>query len=184
MADWVMPLFTIVVAVALLVETLAIAAMFIAVLRLVRRIDSVTERVQGRLDPLISKIQLLLDDLQPRISCAVTEASYLVHSARKQSERTDRKITEVTDELRTKLVRLDEKVAATLDSVEVAGSRIRHAVLAPFRSIKALTTGVQTGINAYRDRSRQSDEWIDLPEQRIRYRSDAEASESRRRFSN
>ncbi len=183
MADWVMPLFTIVVAVALLAETLAIAAMFMGITRLVKRIESTTERVQGRLYPLISQIQLHLDELQPRISYAVTEASDLVHSARKQTERTDRKITEVTDELRTTLVRLDQKVGATLDTVEVTGSRIRHAVLAPVRSMKALTTGIQTGINTYRERSRQSDEWTDLPEERIRYRSEAEVAESRRPFS-
>ena len=109
MADWVMPLFTIVVAVALLVETLAIAAMFMGILSLVRRVESVTERVQGRLYPLISQIQVHLDDLQPRIGCALTEASDLVHSARIQVERTDRKITEVADELETRLVRLDLK---------------------------------------------------------------------------
>ena len=182
MADWVMPLFTIVVAAALLAETLAIAAMFMGILGLVRRVESATERVQGRLYPLISQIQSHLDDLEPRIGSAVTEASYVVHSARMQAERTDRKITEVTDELRTKLVRLDLRAAATLDTVEVTGSRIRHAFLAPVRSIKALTTGIQTGINTYRGRFRQSDEWDDLPEERIRYRSEAEASESRKPF--
>ena len=183
MADWVMPLFTIVVAVALLVETLAIAAMFMGILSVVRRVESVTERVQGRLYPLISQIQLHLDDLQPRIGSTITEAAELVHSARIQAERTDRKITEVTDELRTTLVRLDVRVGAALDTVEDTGSRIRHAVLGPVRSIKALTTGIQTGISTYRERSRQSDEWVDLPEDRIRYRSEAEASESRRPFS-
>ena len=183
MADWVMPLFTIVVAVALLAETVAIAAMFIGITRLVRRIESATERVQGRLYPVISQIQLRLDELEPSITHALTEASDLVHSARKQKERTDRRITEVTDEL-TKLVRLDQKMGATLDTVEVTGSRIRHAVLAPVRSVKALSAGIQTGINTYRERSRQADEWIDRPEERIRYHSVAEASESRRPFSN
>ena len=46
---------------------------------------------------------------------------------RKQAERTDRKITEVSDELRSKLVRLDQKMGATLDTVEVTESRIRHS---------------------------------------------------------
>ena len=83
------------------------------------------------------------------------------------------------------LRRADTETAtrATLDAVEVTGSRIRHAVLAPVRSIKALTTGIQTGINTYRRRSRQWDEWTDLPEERIRYRSEAEAAESRRPIS-
>jgi hypothetical protein len=183
MADWVMPLFTIVVAVALLVETVAIAAMFLGITRLVKRIDSAAARVQGRLYPLISQIQLHLDELQPRIACAVTEAADLVHSARIEVERTDRKISEVSDELRTKLVRLDQKVGATLHTVDVTGSRIRHAVLAPVRSMRALTAGIQTGINTYRERSRQAEEWNDVPEERIRYRSEAEAAESRRPFS-
>jgi len=103
---------------------------------------------------------------------------------RKQAERTDREITEVSAELRSKLVRLDQKIGAALDTVEVTGSRIRHAVLAPVRSVKALSTGIQTGINTYRERSRQSDEWIDMAEERIRYHSVAEASGSRRPFSN
>ena len=184
MADWGMPLYTIVVAVALLVETVAIAAMFIGITRLVRRVESATERVQGRLYPVISQIQFRLDELEPSITRALTEASDFVHSARRQAERTDRRITEVSDELRSKLVRLDQKMGATLDTVEVTGSRIRHAVLAPVRSVKALSAGIQTGINTYRERSRQADEWIDRPEERIRYHSVAEASESRRPFSN
>ena len=183
MADWVMPLFTIVVAVALLVETAAIAAMFMGVARLVKRIDSTTERVQGRLYPLISQIQLRLDELEPSISCALTEASDFVHTARKQAEQTDHKINEVSEELRSKLIRLDQKMGATLDTVEVTGSRIRHAVLAPVRSVKALSTGIQTGINTYRERSRQSDEWTGVPEERRRYHSVAEVAESRRPFS-
>lgn len=178
-----MPLFTIVVAAALLVETVMIAAMFMGMLRVVRRVESATERVQGRLYPLISQIQLRLDELEPSISCALTEASDFVHSARRQAERTDRKITEVSDELRSKLVRLDQRVGATLDTVEVTGSRIRHAVLVPVRSVKALSTGIQTGINTYRERSRQADEWTDEPEDRIRYHSAAEAAESRRPLS-
>ena len=183
MADWVMPLFTIVVAAALLVETLMIAAMFIGITRLVKRVESATERVQGRLYPVISQIQFRLDELQPRISIAVTEAADLVHSARKQAERTDRQITEVTEELRLKLARLDQKMGATLDTVEVTGSRIRHAVLAPVRSVKALSAGIQTGINTYRERSRQEDEWTDVREERRHHDSAAEVAESRRPFS-
>ena len=81
-------------------------------------------------------------------------------------------------------IRLDQKAGATLDTVDVMGSRIRHAVMAPIRSMRALTTGIQTGIHTYRERSRQADEWNDPPEERIRYRSEAEVAESRRPFSN
>lgn len=183
MADWVMPLFTIVVAVALLVETLAIAAMYFGVRSLVRRMDSAAESLQRRVYPVISQVQVRLDELQPKISSAIDEAAYMVHTARMQTERTDRKITEVSDHIRERILVIDEKIAATLDAVDSTGARVRHAVLAPVRSFKALTTGIQTGINTYRQRSREADgEWIDVAEEELRYHSEAEAPESRRPF--
>jgi len=167
MADWVMPLFTIVVAVALLMETLVIAVMFVALRRLTGRVEKLTDRVQGRVFPLISQFQVRFDEVQPRISDAVFQATELVHSARKQAERTDRVITETTDRLRIKLVQADQKITGSLELIEDTGSRIRRGVLAPFRSIKALTAGIQTGINVYRSRSRESTEQIDLSEKWI-----------------
>ena len=128
MADWVMPLFTIVVAVALLIETLLIAVMLIAFRRLTARIEKLTDRVQGRVFPLISQFQLRFDEVQPRISDAVFQATGLAHSARKQAERTDRVITETTDRLRIKLVQADQTITGSLELIEDTGSRIRRAV--------------------------------------------------------
>jgi F0F1-type ATP synthase membrane subunit b/b' len=179
MADWVMPLFTIVVAVALLMETLVIAVMFIAFRRLTGRIEKLTDRVQGRVFPLISQFQLRFDEVQPRISDSVTQASDLVHSARKQAEQTDRMITETTDRLRIKLVQADQTIAGSLELIEDTGSKIRRAVLAPVRSLKALTAGIQTGVNVYRSRSRESTEQIDLSEEWIAPDANPEAYDPR-----
>ena len=167
MADWVMPLFTIVVAVALLMETLVIAVMFVALRRLTGRVEKLTARVQGRVFPLISQFQLRFDEVQPRISDAVFQATGLVHSARKQAERTDRVITETTDRLRIKLVQADQTITGSLELIEDTGSRIRRAVLAPFRSIKALTAGIQTGVSVYRARFHESVDPMDLSEKWI-----------------
>jgi hypothetical protein len=182
MADWVMPLFTIVVAVALLMETLVIAVMFIALRRLTGRIEKLTDRVQGRVFPLISQFQVRIDEVQPRISDAVFQATGLVHSARKQAERTDRVITETTDRLRIKLVQADQTITGSLELIEDTGSRIRRRVLAPFRSIKALTAGIQTGINVYRTRLQESAEPIDPSEDWMPSQAEAESSDFRTEF--
>jgi len=179
MADWVMPLFTIVVAVALLMETLVIAVMFIAFRRLTGRIEKLTDRVQGRVFPLISQFQLRFDEVQPRISDAVIQASELVHSARTQVERADRVITETTDRLRIKLVQADQKITGSLELIEDTGSKIRRAVLAPLRSIKALTAGIQTGISVYRTRFHESAEPMDLSEDWIAPDANPEAFDPR-----
>jgi hypothetical protein len=179
MADGVMPLFTIVVAVALLMETLVIAVMFIAFRRLTRRIEKLTDRVQGRVFPLISQLQLRFDEVQPRISDAVIQASELVHSARTQVEKTDRVITETADRLRIKLLQADQKITGTLELIEDTGSNIRRAVLAPVRSIKALTAGIQTGVSVYRTRFHESAEPMDLSEEWIAPDGNPEAYDPR-----
>jgi hypothetical protein len=179
MADWVMPLFTIVVAVALLMETLVIAVMFIALRRLMGRIEHLTDRVQGRVFPLISQFQVRIDEVQPRISDAVFQATGLVHSARKQAERTDRVITETTDRLRIKLVEADQTITGSLELIEDTGSRIRRRVLAPFRSIKALTAGIQTGVSVYRARFHESVDPMDLSEEWIAPDANPEAYDPR-----
>jgi hypothetical protein len=181
MADWVMPLFTIVVAVALLMETVVIAVMLIAFRRLTGRLEQLTDRVQGRFFPLISQLQLRIEAIQPRISSAVNEATEFAHSARKHAERTDRIITETTDRLRIKLIETDQKITGALELVENTGSRIRRAVLAPVRSVKALTAGIQTGIDVYRTRSRQS-ERIDYSADWMSPQARAEGSESTERW--
>jgi hypothetical protein len=59
------------------------------------------------------------------------------------------------------------------------GSKIRRTVSAPFRSIKALTAGIQTGVNVYRTRSRESTEQIDLSEEWIAPDANQEAYDPR-----
>jgi hypothetical protein len=179
MADWVMPLFTIVVAVALLMETLVIAVMFIAFRRLTGRIEPLTDRVQGGVFPLISQFQLRTDEIQPRISDAIIQASEVVHSARKQAERTDRVITETADRVGIKLLQADQKITGTLELIEDTGSRIRRVVLAPVRSIKALTAGIQTGVSVYRKRFHESAEPMDLSEEWIAPEANPAASNPR-----
>jgi hypothetical protein len=179
MADWVMPLFTIVVAVALFMETLVIAVMFIAFRRLTGRIEQITERVQGRVFPLISQFQLRIDEVQPRISDAIIQATELVHSARKPAERTDRMITETGDHLRSNLVQTDETITGALELIEDTGSRIRRVVLAPVRSIQALTAGIQAGVSVYRTRFHESAEPMDLSEEWIAPDANPEAYDPR-----
>jgi hypothetical protein len=164
MADWVMPLFTIVVAIALLLETLVIVGTFIALKGLIRRIDKLGDLLEGQLFPRISRLQSWAEDVQPRISGVITEASEAVHSARKQVERTDRVITETSDRLRTKLLYADERISVALESIETTGARIRQTVTAPVRSAKALLTGIRTGLSSYRTNVRQSLERIEPAE--------------------
>jgi hypothetical protein len=158
MANWVMPLFVAVVGVALFMQMLMFAAMFVAMRRLSQRVTRIANELQGRVLPLVSRLEVWVEEAQPRVSGALYEASEMTHIARHQVERADQIITEAADRLRMRLVRSDHVVTGVLESIEDAGFRIRRSVRAPVRSARAVFRGIQTGFDFYRGRPRRAEE--------------------------
>jgi hypothetical protein len=158
MANWVMPLFVAVVGVALFMQMLMFAAMLIAMRRLSQRVTRIADELQGRFFPLVSRLEVWVDEAQTRVSGALYEASEATHTARRQVERADRIVTEASERLRTRLVRADHVMTGVLESIEDAGFKIRRSVRAPVRSATALFRGIQGGLDFYRGRRRRRED--------------------------
>lgn len=158
MANWVMPLFAAVVGVALFMQMLMFAAVFMAMRRLSQRVTRIADELQGRFFPLVSRLEVWVEEAQTRVSGALYEASEATHTARRQVERADRIVTEASDRLRMRLVRADHVMTGTLEAIEDTGFTIRRSVRAPVRSATALLRGIQGGFDFYRRRGRRRDE--------------------------
>jgi hypothetical protein len=157
MANWVMPLFVTVAGVALFMQMLMFAAMFLAMRRLSQRVTRIADDLQSRFFPLVSRLEVWVEEAQPRVSGALYEASEATHIARHQVERADRIVTEASDRLRMRIVHSDHILTGVLESIEDAGFRIRRSVRAPVRSATALFRGIQTGFDFYRGRRRRTE---------------------------
>jgi hypothetical protein len=158
MANWVMPLFVAVVGVALFMQMLMFAAMFMAMRRLSQRVTRIADELQGRFFPLVSRLEVWVEEAQPRVYGALYEASKMTHTARHQVERADRIITEVADRLRMRIVHSDHVLTGVLESIEDTGVKLRRSVRAPVRSATAWFRGIQTGFDFYRGRGRRTEE--------------------------
>jgi predicted lipase len=154
MANWVMPLFAAVVGVALFMQMLMFAAMFMAVRRLSQRVTRIADGLQSRVFPLVSRLEVWVEEVQPRVSGALYDASEMTHRARHQVERADRIVTEAADRLRMRIVDSDRVLTGVLESIEDAGFMIRRSVRTPVRSVRAMFRGIQTGFDFYRGRRR------------------------------
>jgi hypothetical protein len=152
MASWVMPLFVIVAAVSLFIQMLIFGAMFLTVLRLSKRMEEITDDLQRRVNPVISRLQMLVEEAQPRISGMISDAAEVTHVARNQAQRVDRVLTEAVDRLRMQLVHADQILTGALETVEETGARLRNSVWRPVLSVSALVRGIQTGLEFYRGR--------------------------------
>lgn len=156
MASWVMPLFVIVAAVALFMQMLIFGAMFLTIRRLSKRMEDLADDMQRRVNPTLSRLQMLVEEAQPRIAGMLSDAAEMTHVARGQVQRVDRVVTEAVDRLRTQLVHADQILADALETVEETGARIRSTVWRPVQSFSALLHGIQTGLEFYRGRRREA----------------------------
>jgi methyl-accepting chemotaxis protein len=151
MDKWV-DVFVVVASVAIVVQAVMLTALFLQIKRLSERLERFTGDLESRLTPILSRVQIFLEDTQPRISEMVADAAHVVYLARAQAQKVDRVFTEASDRLRGQLVRADRILTGALEAVEDAGSKFTHSVWRPVQKVSALMQGIKVGIDLLRAR--------------------------------
>jgi methyl-accepting chemotaxis protein len=151
MDKWVQ-VFVVVAALAIVVQTAMLTALFLQMKRLSERLERFTGDLETRLTPILSRVQFFIEDTQPKISEMVADAAHVVYLARAQAQKVDRVFTEASDRLRGQLVRADRILTGALEAMEDAGSKFSHNVWRPVQKVSALMQGIKVGIDLLRTR--------------------------------
>jgi hypothetical protein len=149
MESW-MPFFVIVTAVAIVLQAIMLIALFLQLRRTAARVEETISDLNTRLSPIISRLQILVDDVSPRISGLVADASELTRLARSQAQKVDRILTETMERLRLQLIHVDQILTGAMEAVEEAGSRMRDTVWGPVVKASAMIRGIQSGLEFLR----------------------------------
>ena len=144
--------FIVVASIAIVVQAAMLTALFFEMKRLSARLERFTTDLESRLTPILSRVQIFLEDTQPRIAEMVADAAHVVYLARAQAQKVDRVFTEASDRLRGQLVRADRILTGALEAVEDAGSKFTHSVWRPVQKVSALMQGIKVGIDLLRSR--------------------------------
>lgn len=155
MQSW-MPFFVMVTAIAVVLQMVILAALFFQLRRLMEEMNRVISDLNARLGPILTRVQILLEETQPRISNLVADASHIVYLARTQAQKVDRVFSDAAERLRAQLVHADRILTGALEAVEEAGSQFRRSVWAPFHKASALVQGIKVGLDFLRSRKRPS----------------------------
>jgi hypothetical protein len=142
--------FIVVASIAIVVQAAMLSALFFELRRLSARLERLTDDLQTRITPILTRMQFLLEDAQPKISEMIADASHVVYLARAQAQKFDRIFTEASDRLRGHLVRADRILTGTLEAVEDAGSKFRHGFWRPMQKASALLQGIKVGLDLLR----------------------------------
>jgi hypothetical protein len=150
-----MAFFSIVAAIALVVQVGILIGLFLQLRKTTESINRMAADLHTRMGPILTRTQIMLDDTQPKISALVEDASHMVYLARIQAQKMDKVFTEASDRLRGQLVRVDRILTGTLEAVEDAGAQVRRNLLAPMQKVSALVQGIKIGLDVLRSRRPQ-----------------------------
>src|ERR1700721_3387564 len=101
--------------------------------------------VNDKVTPLISRVQILVEEISPRITGIVADASEITRLARGEAQKLDRILNEALERLRMQLIHVDHILTGAMEAVEEAGSHLRQSVWGPVMRATAIIRGVQAG---------------------------------------
>jgi hypothetical protein len=160
-----MEFFSIVAAIALVVQVAILIGLFLQLKRTTESINRMINDLHNRVGPILTRTQILLEDTQPKLSNLVDDASQVVYLARAQAQKMDRVFTEASDRLRGQLVRADRILTGTLEAVEDAGTQVRRSFLGPVQKASAVVQGIKIGLDFLRSRRREKEPLHETMEQ-------------------
>jgi hypothetical protein len=143
-------LFVAVTAIAFVLQLAINLMLFLQVRRLVANVDRTLGDIRVQIGPTLTRIHVLVDDVSPRITGIILDASELTRMARSQAQKVDRVVTETIERLRMQLIHVDQILTGAMETIEDAGSQLRQTVLGPIAQATALIRGIQTGIEFFR----------------------------------
>jgi hypothetical protein len=148
--------FSIVAAIALVIQVVMLTLLFFQMRKTSENVNRLVGDLQTRVGPILTRVQILLDDTQPKISSMVTDASHIVYLARGQAQKIDRVVTDAADRLRGQLVHADRILTGTLEAVEDAGFKFKNSFWRPMQKASALVQGIKVGLDLLRSRRGKS----------------------------
>jgi uncharacterized membrane protein len=149
MESW-MPYFVVVTTLAIVVQAILLIVLFLQLRRTAVRVGQVIGDLNLRLAPIISRVEILLEDVSARVPSIISDAAELTHLARGQVQKVDHVLTETLERLRLQIIHIDQTLSGFMEAGEEAGSRFRQTIWDPLVKATALIRGIQTGLECYR----------------------------------
>ena len=155
MENTVLTSFVVVTAVAVLLQMLILAGMFVALRKTSAKVESLAEEVKTKVLPTAQLAHEMITELRPKITTVMDNVSVSTTMMRNQMERIDATLTDIIDRTRLQVIRADEFVNHTMDKLEETREAVQRTVVSPVRHISGLMHGVTAGLEAFFSRKRE-----------------------------
>lgn len=159
--------FIAVTSVAVVLQTAILAGMYVSMRKMMERTESLQQRVNEQVVPLVAKVRSLVDESAPKLQLVVTNLGSLVDESRpklqqmvsniaesssllrSQAGKIDEAVTEFVDKARGQAGRAEVLASRTMERVDSTAAAVQHSVLTPLRHLSGLAEGVMAGVSQF-----------------------------------
>jgi 5-hydroxyisourate hydrolase-like protein (transthyretin family) len=156
MSPWV-EAFIIISGIAIVMQMAILAAMYFQLRTSLNHFTKIANDLHARLDPLLGRINHILEDSEDRITSIMGDAAEVTRLARSQAQKVDRVFTDAVERLRIQVIRADQILTGTLEVIDEAGSKFRKTLWGPVQQASALIKGLKVGLDYIRGQRRRSE---------------------------
>jgi methyl-accepting chemotaxis protein len=142
---------------AVAISTLCIcimAAVAIVLYRLMSKLQTKTESMMARVEPIVDTVKRLADENAPKFSGIATRAKEIADNAKDisdvakdQAHRFAEVGRDIADRTKVQVARVDAVVDDTVDQVHHAGNNVKDAVMKPMREASGVLAGVKAAVS-------------------------------------
>ena len=156
MSPWV-EAFIIISGFAIVMQMAILAAMYFQLRTSLNHFTKIANDLHARLDPILGRINHILEDSEDRITSIMGDAAEVTRLARSQAQKVDRVFTDAVERLRIQVIRADQILTGTLEVIDEAGSKFRKTLWGPVQQASALIKGLKVGLDYIRGQRRRSE---------------------------
>jgi hypothetical protein len=127
-----------------------LVAMFLQLKMSMQEFTRIANDLQGRVDPILLRVNRILEDSEDRISSVMGDTAEITRIARGQAQKVDRVVTEALERLRIQVIRADQILTGALEVVDEAGTKFRNTLWGPIRQASAVMKGIKVGLDMLR----------------------------------
>jgi 5-hydroxyisourate hydrolase-like protein (transthyretin family) len=149
MSGWV-EAFIVIAAIAIVMQMAVMLAMMLQVKKSLEHFTRLSTDLQGRIDPILSRTNRILEDSEGRISSVMGDTAEITRIARSQAQKIDRVFTDTIERLQIQVIRADQILTGAMEVVDEAGSKFRSTLWGPIRQASAVMKGIKVGLDMLR----------------------------------
>jgi uncharacterized protein YoxC len=142
--------FVIVAAVAIVLQTGILFALYKALRESSTRIEGIAGRIEKQASPLLATANTILEDAQPKLAEITANLVESTATMREHVAQVGEATTEIVERVRLQAVRLDEFVTGAANKLEATSEMIQTSVLSPMRRVRAIVQALSAGLNFLR----------------------------------